>query len=416
MQAITEATRNYIHIFSGYFNQFLNWGQWLFFSLLIFNIVMMCLWYAFDRESFAESTGQFIRKFFAITFFYTLMLHHEWFIQLIDSASFMGKTLTGSFLNPSSIVGMGISIANNVWHAVNSFNILTLTSGAFLLIITYVVTIFAFINVAIRLAVVMVMTQLLVTVATFFLGFAALTSTAQIARNTLDVILANCVKLLGIYMVVGASTQVIPLIENTIASMHDNTDMYGWLLSSVLLFWALAREVPEQLSKLVSGVIQETHAPNAAAMAMTAVQVSSVAMKTAEMAYATVSGTAQEVGQMAGSTAYSAASHFKQSLTDSSPHGIGSALVHAAKKTAGDAARAAQGSLSDHFRHLSNKMTGGQGIAENASKIPGFSERMHNTASRRFEFMKASATQPKSSGRESAGSSQLRSTPPSSNV
>ena len=69
MTAITQATQEYITVFSGYFDQFFKWGQWLFFGLLTINLVLMCLWYAFDRESFSDSMGQFIRKFFVIAFF-----------------------------------------------------------------------------------------------------------------------------------------------------------------------------------------------------------------------------------------------------------------------------------------------------------------------------------------------------------
>ena len=278
-QVLTAATQDFIHIFDGYFKDFFKWGQWIFLSLLTINLVILCLWHAFDRESIADSLGQFIRKFFVIAIFYTLMINHAWLLQLAESATAMGQTLTGASVDPSSVVGMGIAIANNVWNAVKSFNPFTITSGAILLIITYVVIVFSFISIALQLAVTMIVTQLLIIISTFFLGFGALGSTSQIARNTLDVILANCVKLLGIYLVVGAGSKVISIIESVIQNNTNTTDMYWWLLSAVLLFWMLAKNIPEQLAKIVTGVIQDTHGHSAAAIAMSAFQYAAIATR-----------------------------------------------------------------------------------------------------------------------------------------
>jgi type IV secretory pathway TrbL component len=75
MDILTTAAQSYMTTFSGYVNQFLQWGQWLFFSLLVINIVWMALWCAFDRHSFSESMPSFIKKFFVITVFYTIMMH-----------------------------------------------------------------------------------------------------------------------------------------------------------------------------------------------------------------------------------------------------------------------------------------------------------------------------------------------------
>ena len=369
-QVLTAATQDFIHIFNGYFTDFFKWGQWLFFALLTINLVILCLWYAFDRESFTDGVGQFIRKFFGITLFYTLMMHHSWLLQLAESTTSMGKTLTGAEVDPSSIVGTGIAIANNVWSTVKSFNPFTITSGVFLMIITYVVILFSFISIGLQLAVTMIITQLLIIISTFFLGFGAISATTQIARNTLDVILANCVKLLGIYMVVGAGSQVISKIENVINNNMNNIDMYWWLLSGVLLFWLLSKNLPEQLAKIVSGVVQETHGHSSAAIAMAAFQYAAIANRG-------ISALTSKQARVSVNTPH----HF----SDTKTQGMG---LTGNRRASGDidtgsVEKPQTTSVSDHFKSIHAKTTEEKSVS----------------------------LQPSSSGREAASPRNLRSEP-----
>ncbi len=102
MDILTRASTSYMQTFHHYGSQFAQWGQWLFVSLLTINMVWMCLWYAFDRHSFAESMPSFIKRFFSVAFFYTLMMNPSWLMDVLRSAQGMGKALTHMPFDPSS--------------------------------------------------------------------------------------------------------------------------------------------------------------------------------------------------------------------------------------------------------------------------------------------------------------------------
>jgi hypothetical protein len=83
-------------------------------------------------------------------------------------------------------------------------------------------------------------------------------------------------------------------------------------------------------------------------------------------------GAAQGIAKIAGSTGYNAGAHFNQNAatTGSLAMGLGAAvggsMMHLGKSVSG--------SVSDHFRHISSKLSGGPGSQQPISSV---SERMH---------------------------------------
>lgn len=371
MDILTTAAQGYITIFSHYVNQFLQWGQWLFFALLTMNIVWMALWHAFDRHSLAESIPTFIKKFFVITVFYSIMMHPGWLNEIIKTVQFMGQSLTHAPIDPSSIIATGIGIGNKIIIPISNSSLLTLGFGLIIISIVYLIVLFVFISIALDLALTLIITTALIAMATFFLGFVALGATSQIARQTLDVILGNCVKLLGLYLVVAAGSQTMTSVSAAIPAQIDSFDPYAWIVACAVLFWLIAKNLPNQLAKIVSGAVQETQGTDAAALALSSVRYAQTmlpAMKVAAQA-------AQNVAKIAGSTAYNAAAHFSKTASSSGnlAMGLGSAvggsIAHFGKAVAGN--------VSDHFKQISYKLAGGAG---NGPPIAGVAQRMHQAA------------------------------------
>jgi type IV secretory pathway TrbL component len=184
----------------------------------------------------------------------------------------MGKTITHAPTDPSSIVSNGIALANSIMEPVKSFDIFHITFGAIIILIVYVVIVFAFISIALELAKTLIITTALISVSSFFLSFAALEQTSKIAHHLLEAVLGNCMKLLGIYLIVGTGTQIIINLSHLIPASETSFDDYWWLLSVVILFWMLAKQLPEQLARLVSfHLTTESHA-NVSTMSMAVLQ------------------------------------------------------------------------------------------------------------------------------------------------
>lgn len=369
VDVLTHTVNQYIGAFSGYVGQFLAWGKAIFFTLLTINIVWITLWYAFDKNSLTESLGDFIKQFFVIALFYTILINHSWLVELMKATSSMGKTLTGIPIDPSSIVSNGISIANKILVPLQEASILTGGFGLLVGFVAWLVITFTFVSIAINLSLVLIITTALITMATFFLGFAALGATNKIARQALDVVLANCVKLLGIYLTVGVGAKTISSIAASIPTKVLSFDAYTWIIAASLLFWLISKNLPEQLAQIVSNCIQESRGTDAAALAMSAVRYARMSMPAAQVA----AGGAMGMAKIAGSVGHNAMGHAWANKSMGAEIGTSQAI----KGTVKDIASSAFGTLSDQFKHLGSKLVGGQGLAAKAKDIPGFAQRMH---------------------------------------
>lgn len=272
--ALSTSVSNYLSALTGFAGQFTQWGQWLFCGLIVINMMWFWLWLAFEKGEFDQALVQFLKKFLTAMIFYTLMLNHQWLMSMLQSAQSMGQTLTQSPSDPSSIVNDGIALANKVLAPVKSFNFFKIDFGAIIIIIVYLVIIFVFISIALRLAVTIIETTALISVSSFFLGFAALSATSKIAHNVLEAIIANCAKLLGLYLVIGTGMRVILNIEVLLPQQETSFDDYWWLLTAVLLFWALSKSLPDLLARVVGFAVSNDSHMDSAALTMAAVQYS----------------------------------------------------------------------------------------------------------------------------------------------
>jgi len=371
MDSITTAANSYTHLLSGYTNTFLQWGKWLFFSLLTIQLVWMTLWYAFDRYAIAETLPSFLKRFFGITFFYTVMIHPAWLGSMLNTAQSMGNTLVHAPIDPSSLISQGIGLGNQLLMPVTKSSLMTMGLGVLIIAVVYLVVLFVFINIALDLALTLILTTALISISTFFLGFSALGVTNQIARQTLDVILAHCVKLLGIYLVVATGSQTITAIAMAIPSEIKTFDPYAWIVAVVLLFYLLAKHLPNQLAKIVSGAILETPGIDSYSLSVATTHLANAAMGLTKMAGMLMQGGTK----LAGSAAYNALQHFKKSSMETGSPAIG--IASAVGGSIKDVGQATFGHLSDHVQHLANKSVGGQGLQH---PIQSISARLYQSA------------------------------------
>ncbi|MBS0357959.1 MAG: type IV secretion system protein [Proteobacteria bacterium] len=378
MQILTTAAQSYLEVFASYQHQFLVWGQGIFFSLLTINVVWMCLWYAFDKNSLKEAMPNFIRDFFVITFFYSVMVNHHWLLDLLKTAEFMGGAITKLPIDPSSLISEGISIANSIIYPLLKSSLWTFGVSKLILFFVYLIVLFVFISVALELALTMILTTALISVASFFIGFGASSVTASIARKTLDLILGNCVKLLGIYLVAAVGSQtlkgLVGSIPTSIETLKDvGFDPYVWIVSGVVLFWLVAKNLPGQLAQIVSNGIQETRHTGMGAFALSLAQ-----QKISQIMSGSQKGQSTDRGGLTRalmSTAKNAAQHFSQGRksSGSSVAGLGKAVVGSMS----DLGHSVKGSISDRFKNLSSQLSGG---VDKGQTISSVARRMHNAA------------------------------------
>lgn len=378
---LTNTTVEFMKVFHNYTGQFQIWGSWLFFTLLTINLIWFFLWQGFEKNDLTQAMPDFLKRFTVITIFYTFMSHPEWLHSIPETATAMGFTLTGVPIDPTSLISAGIGVANKIIFPVAKSSLLTAVTTVFVIMLAYLCILFCFISIALDLALTLVMSSVLTCVATFFLGFGAMGATSPVARQTLDVILANSVKLLGLYLVVGAGATAITAISNLIPMSVMSLDGYIWIVCAVVFFWLLAKKIPPQLASIVSGGLQASQGTGIAALAMTASQQGRLAMTAATQAMKMAMG----VAKIAGSTVNNGAARFSGSMDKTGS--VGLSTLSAAAGAAGTLAKSTGGNVADHFKNVAAKIAGGPG-----QRVAGVSERLYKDA----QTHKAKVTPPKS--------------------
>lgn len=256
---ITNLLNQYTQIFSGYYHSFLVWGKWLFFSFATINLVWFCLWRAFDKDAVIEAMPEFLKEFFVLAFFYTIMLNAgTWLSSIVDTAQSMGLQLTQQLADPASIIAQGISVANRIILPLKNSANPNNGMGSTLIQVAYLLTLTAFTAVAIHLAITLLTTTFLISLSALILAFSAFNFSRAIARRVLDHLTAYSFKLLSLYLVIHAGAGIfkqlaIYLPENQITTF----DIYAWASASAALFSIAALMIPKRIAQLFFNSLQE---------------------------------------------------------------------------------------------------------------------------------------------------------------
>lgn len=250
------AVTHYLSSFSYFIHPLLYWGQWLFLSLLSINLAWMALWHAFDQEEFSRSLPIFIRKFFVISIFYTIMMHPDWLTQLLQTSEYMGGTLTKISLTPQAIIQQGITFSNKLMIPLAGGNLLTGGAGFIVALLVSLLVLFVFLTVTVDLLVTLMTTTFLISMASFFLGLSPQSET--VACQTLNSIVRNCMKLFGLYVVIAVGLYVMKPLMSVVPMQYNQLDPYVWISAIVLLFWGLSKNLPRHLSAIVAELVQIT--------------------------------------------------------------------------------------------------------------------------------------------------------------
>lgn len=364
--ALTSAMNTFKTAFTSFQHDFFGYGQAIFFSLLTIAIVLKALEYAWTKD-ITESLPDWIRELIGAGFFWTVMQNISWLSSLPNSANAIGSKYVAG-IDPSSIILQGVIMTNTIMQPLNKAGLLSAGAAMLVGIGCCFVIMFCLINIAMNVAVTAICTQGIISISPLFLAAGAFKPTSPIARNAIDAVIGNSVKLMGYYLVIFAGNKALATMAGQISGTFDpnsqSFDQYTYIIAVVALFYGVAKTFPDQIARLVTGVIQENRGINAMAAAMAAVSVAAKAMPAAaaSAAAAKTAGSAfKPAAQTAGATMANALANYRE-ISSSNPSSTMASKVGAAMKQAvGTTAGATASNVSDRFRDLASRATGGGG-------------------------------------------------------
>lgn len=277
---LTQVTNDYINVFAGYEHKFIHYGKEIFIVLLAINVTWIAIWYAFDKSSLAAGMSDFLKKFVVAMIFYGVMITPSYMGSLIGSSTQMGLDITGAAsLDPSYIVTIGSNVAFRALSSITNLSFIFNSAAIFVTLIMSCIIIFCFISVALQVAVTQVIATALAMLSCFTLGFSALGATAGMARKSMDALFSACFKLLGYYVVIGASLPVMGRWNELPKGFFHDARQMIWLCTATLMFWLLSKSLASVFERVGGGLVGETAGVDFAALVISAA-------KTATMAYA----------------------------------------------------------------------------------------------------------------------------------
>ncbi len=388
-QALSTAMSTFKSAFVTIQQDFLGYGQSIYFLLLTIAFVLKFLEYAAGKDV-AETMPHWIRELLVASFFYTVMVNLSWLSTLPASANTIGLSYLGS-IDPSSIILQGVNMANIIMNPLVDAGIMSVGATMIIGIICSVVIMYCLINIALNVAVTMIVTQALISMSPLFLAGGAFQASRQVARNVIDAIIANSVKLAGYYLVIYIGNKTLNTMMSQIDKSFDPTttsiDQYCYIVAVTALYYAVAKTLPDQLAKLISGVVQENRGTEIGAAAMAMQRMASTLAPLASTAKAAVAPVAAEALKMAGSTMANALANYRQIASSTGSSGM-STVGKATGNAFGNLAKSTGGTLADKYRDLASRMTGGAGNPN----VKSASERMHQATQSTKAQTQASAS------------------------
>lgn len=212
------------------------------------------LWALNEKESVDDVEGQFLRKFFFLSFWFTVLFTWEmWIPYIIDGFRHAGVTASGrTTLNPSEIVSIGSDLQAAIGIAANDFLSFNPLSG-FTTQIAGLVVLLAFVVAAVAVTYTLIQGYLAMGAGVLFLAFAAWRSTAQFTDNYLNLLAYVGVKLMTLFLLVGLGTTVAAdMVEITASMRWTDLSPTGEVLFVSLLFMALVLGLPVMFARHIT--------------------------------------------------------------------------------------------------------------------------------------------------------------------
>jgi type IV secretion system protein TrbL len=236
-----------------------------------------------ERQELQGWIAGFLKKFMTISFFYALLINQStWFPAIINSFVQIGQQAGGvsGYLNPSSILWTGVQISGAILAACLPSATTGTTAGgilgvivpgagaaltaaslipalvalfcALLIFLAYVVITLTFIMATVESYVVM-------SAGLIFLGFGASRWTVPYTERYISLVVSTGVRLMVLYMIIGLgqtlSTTWVQEASQIALSTAGLQSLFG-LLASVIVFMALAWQVPKLASSVLQGSLQ----------------------------------------------------------------------------------------------------------------------------------------------------------------
>ncbi len=239
-------------------------AQRLFFLLAGIEVAWSFTLLAIEKADFQALTATIVRKIMWIGIFYAILLYGVtpggggWIPAIINSFHILGQNASSvGPLGPSAIVGFGVNMSVDLLYSLKGADFLTGFASSMALVFCAVVIFIAYLAIAIQFVVAMVESYLVIGAGVIFLGFGGSRWTAAYVERYIAYAVSVGMKILVLYLLVGAGMTVSQgwiAVAQTAATSTDPARTGFDLAAAAVMFLCVCWMSPKISSAMLGGV------------------------------------------------------------------------------------------------------------------------------------------------------------------
>ena len=249
---------------NGWITKLLGAAQRLFFLLAGIEVAWSFTLLAIEKADFQALTATIVRKIMWIGIFYAILLYGVtpggggWIPAIINSFHILGQDAsTVGPLGPDAIVGFGVNMSIDLLVSLKAANFLTSFATSMALVFCAVVVFIAYLAIAIQFVVALVESYLVIGAGVIFLGFGGSRWTAAYVERYIAYAVSVGMKLLVLYLLVGAGMTLSEgwrLVAQSAATSIDPARTGFDLAAAAVMFLCVCWMSPKISSAMLGGV------------------------------------------------------------------------------------------------------------------------------------------------------------------
>lgn len=241
-----------------WYSSILPYAKTIFFTLVGFQLLWTCITFAIGKRQGDEFISMLFIMVIDVGFFYALILHPEWILQVINSFRQIGSEASNlTTLSPDAVLDTGLRLASSMIQTISLTGLFDFLLAAFLAAFVALAILASFAFIAARMVLVLAEIFFAVNISPLLLAFSGLSATKYIATQYIGYVISAGIQLLVMYLLVGAGLE-LSTTWSQIITQHGATDVNAFMLVGVTatLYSVLVWNLPKLVSGLASGAPQ----------------------------------------------------------------------------------------------------------------------------------------------------------------
>jgi type IV secretion system protein TrbL len=243
---------------STWYDTLFPYARLIFFTLVGFQLLWTSITFAIGKRQGDEFISMLFILVIDVGFFYTLMLHPEWIIDIINSFRQIGSD-TGriSRLTPDAVVDTGLRLASAIIKTVSITGLVDFAVAIFVSALVAIAVLGSFAFIAARMVLILAEIFFAVNIGPLLLAFSGLSATKYIATQYIGYVISAGIQLVVMYLLIGAGLDLATGWADMIIE-HGSKDVNAFMLVGVAscLYSVLVWNLPKLIGGLASGAPQ----------------------------------------------------------------------------------------------------------------------------------------------------------------